>query len=113
MGFHRLLQWFVMFTFLVEVVSPTTTFVREQVNPVQKKKVVKVEKQTSVGSSEQSDSNRSDSTDSDDDYLACSAILPSMAFHPQPFLRELALTPLTSEPTQAAISSILKPPSRS
>jgi hypothetical protein len=112
MGFHRVIKLMILFAFFVEVVNPTTTFVREQVNPVYAQKITKIEKKAPQQIEEPSDVQGSDSQN-DEDYLSCSAVLPLNVFPPRPLSFVLSLALVTEVSIQEILQPIHRPPSLS
>lgn len=114
MSFYRFFPLLVALTFLLEVVNPSTTFVREHFGPVPKQKIAKTGKEVVQNELPPSDLQSSESHDEDtEDYLSSSAVLTSIAFHSQPYGVESAIVLLIDEPPQSLIGSIHRPPSHS
>lgn len=112
MGFYRVFKWMFMLMFLVEVINPSTKFVREQPNPFPFQKTAKFEKKVLQEQQEQGDAESPESPDGED-FLACSAIIPATTFSPQPHGSGHSVALRTEDPPQGIHRSIHRPPSRS
>ena len=112
MGFYRVIRIITVIAFMLEVVNPSTTFVREH-KPISRQKLSKIEKKAQEQSkTDQTDDTIPESND-DDDYLACSAVLPSLPAQPKPLSSEQSLFPLTYGSPREFVSNIHRPPSLS
>jgi hypothetical protein len=108
--FERIIKWITVLAFVVEIISPATTFVRENVSSSSHhKNTAKIEKSNP---NTQPDDSNSDSPD-DDGYLACSAVVPAFFSLAKPNLIERTFVHVTISHPQTQTESIQRPPARS
>lgn len=101
MSLLRALQWLILIAFVLEVVNPTTSFVREH---------AKAGKQIQQKAEAPPSLDSTDLDDESDDFLAASAILPAVALPTHPNFTKQKLSLSAHRPLQAEMASIQKPP---
>lgn len=110
-GFRRIIKWLTVLTFVLEVLNPSTAFVREQVNPNPKQKYSKIEKRTAQEQATPLEAATPEAPD-EDEFLTCSATLPQEAFPPQLYGTQESIEIVDAGAARMLVGSIQRPPSR-
>lgn len=109
----RLFPALVLFSFVVEILNPSTTFVREQPKRGRSPKSAKIERMTEAHAQGQEDAGKTATPEPDDgDYLAGSAILAPTAFSAPLPLIEPALPVPGEHASPGFFRQVQRPPAR-
>lgn len=98
-----------LLVFALEVLNPSTAFVREQPKPLTKSKRAKLEKTVSQQNQATLESS---AFDTDEDYLSCSALLPATPAQLALEATEQVIAAHSRGAPQDFLRSIQRPPSR-
>jgi len=110
MSFQSAVKCIVLLAFMLEVVHPTTTFVRENSAPLSTIKIAKT--QVTGSQTARNVEQAKDVIEQDENYLSCSAILPSPCLSPELVILEQLFASLNEGSPQDSDRSIQRPPSR-
>ena len=106
----RYFQLFILFAFFLEVVNPSTSFVREQFSSIKTQKIIKAAKKSAPKPISSDDPTNNSSTDDEDDYFTGGAIMPVTHLFSKPSFMEVNSNLEFVRPPQPLIFSIHEPP---